>query len=94
MIQKEVHMEKLLVEANLIEQALNAIEREMPENVARHHLGPKLGHYPSFPYSRGYMQNCDCDGTGPGEKFFMGRYIYYTRSSLLEWLRVRMKANV
>ena len=87
-------MEKQLAKENLIEQALGAVEREMPENVARHQLGPKAGHYYSFPYSRGYMQNCDCEGTGPTEKFFMGRYVYYTRRSLLEWLRERMKVSL
>ena len=87
-------MEKKLVEENLLNQALDALERELSENVARHRLGPKLGHYPSFPYSRGYMQNCDSEGTGPTEKFFMGRYVYYTRRSLLEWLRERMKISL
>jgi hypothetical protein len=87
MLQKEVHMEKKLVENNLIDQAIAAVERELPENVGRH----KLGHYPSFPYSRGHMQNCDSDGTGPTEKFFMGRYVYYSKSSLLHWLKERMR---
>lgn len=87
-------MDQKLVEQKLINQALEACEREMPENVARHQLGPKRGHYASFPFERGYMQNCDCDGTGPKEKFFMGRYVYYTRRSLLEWLRARMKVNL
>lgn len=84
-------METNLVENNLIDQALDAVEREMSENVARHRLGPKLGHYPSFPYSRGYMQNCDSAGIGPNEKLLMGRYVYYTRRSLLEWLRGKMR---
>lgn len=87
-------MKNITVEENLIKQALEAVEREMPENVPRHHLGPKAGYYRSFPYSRGYMQNCDSDGIGPEEKFFMGRYVYYTRRSLLEWLRKRMKFNL
>jgi len=78
---------------HLIEQALEALERELPQNVARHRLGPKLGHYPSFPYSRGHMQNCDCEGTGPSEKFSMGRYVFYTRRSLIDWLRERMSAK-
>lgn len=86
-------MEKELMEEKLINLALDACQREMPENVARHRLGPKLGYYQSFPYTRGYMQNCDCDGTGPKEKFFMGRYVYYTRRSLLEWLRERMRTG-
>lgn len=79
-------MDEALVE-ELVEKVLAAVEREMPENVGRH----LLGNYPSFPYSRGYLQNCDCDGTGPTEKFLMGRYCYYTRSSLLAWLRMRIR---
>lgn len=83
----EQGQETVKKEMDLIEQAISAVERELPENVGRH----KLGHYQSFPYSRGYMQNCDSDGTGPTEKFFMGRYVYYTRSSLLSWLRERSR---
>jgi hypothetical protein len=76
-----------IMETNLLEQALAALERELPENVGRH----KLGKYPSFPYSRGTMQNHDSEGTGPTEKFFIGQYVYYTRRSLLEWVRTHMR---
>jgi hypothetical protein len=75
------------MEANLIDQTIAAIERELPENVARH----RLEHYPSFPFKKGYMQNCDSDGTGVRRKLLIGRCIFYPRDSLLEWLRERIR---
>ncbi len=75
------------MKTDLIEQALDVLEKELPEIVARH----KLASYPSFPYSRGTMQNRDCEGTGPTDKFFMGRYLYYTKRSLIEFVRRQMR---
>jgi hypothetical protein len=79
-----------MLENDLIDQAIAAMERELPENVARHRLGPKLGNYPSFPFSRGTMQNEDSLGTGPTERWFAGKYCYYTRNSLLNWTRQKL----
>lgn len=65
----------------LIMKAIEVMRRDMPEVVKRH----KIKEYRNFPFTRGYLQNRDSEGTGPGEAFYLGRYLCYFRDRLLEW---------
>ena len=75
-------------EREIIEAAIDAMRREMPENVARY----KIKQYQSYPYSKGYLQNEDSAGRGPDGAFFCGRYRYYSREKLLEWTAKKLRA--
>jgi hypothetical protein len=72
------------MESQLIEKVVEAVRKELAEIVPRHKIN-KLS--PSWPYSKGTMQNRDCDGTGVKEKFMIGKHVFYLREQCLEFLR-------
>lgn len=72
------------MENQVIEQVIEAVGKEMPSLVPRHKIN-KLS--PSWPYSKGTMQNRDCDGSGVKERFMIGKHVFYFREKCLEFLR-------
>ena len=72
------------MESQLIDRIIEAAEEELPKVVPRHKIN-KLS--PSWPYSKGTMQNRDCDGTGVKERFMIGKHVFYLREQCLEFLR-------
>ena len=62
----------------IVQFAIDAMRKEMPENVFRH----KIKQFPSFPFSKGYLQNEDSTGAGPEGSFYCGRYRCYQREKL------------
>lgn len=73
-----------MMDSQLIEKVIAAIEKELPEVFPRHKIN-KLS--PSFPWAKGTMQNRDCDGNGVKEKFTIGKHVFYTRASTLALVR-------
>lgn len=70
--------------SQILEKIIQAVGQELPSVVARHKINIQS---PSWPYSRGTMQNRDCDGTGVKGKFVVGAHVYYLREKCLEFLR-------
>jgi hypothetical protein len=72
------------MDSQLIEKIIEAVSKELPSLVSRHKINEQSA---SWPYSKGTMQNRDCDGTGVKERFMVGKHVFYLREKCLEFLR-------
>lgn len=72
------------MDSQLIEKIIEAVEKELPSIVPRHKIN-KLS--PSWPYSKGTMQNRDCEKSGVKGKFMVGKHVFYLREKCTEFLR-------
>lgn len=69
--------------ADLIMQKL---EDKLPEIVSRKAIRDFTGGI----YTTAYLANMDALGTGPSEKFKIGKKVVYTKDSVIEWLKNRI----
>ncbi len=51
----------------------------------------EVGRFTGGGISASTLANADSEGTGPKNRFFVGRRVCYPVSSLIEWLRDRSK---
>jgi hypothetical protein len=80
-------------EVNLKEQfkesdPLEELSRTLPAVFARREVPRLLGGIVSV----GHLQNMDCEGKGPRNRYLLGRRVFYRREDFLEWMRSNMRS--
>ena len=73
-----------MMDSQIIEKVIEAVGQELSSIVPRHKINKQS---PSWPYSKGTMQNRDSDGSGVKERFMVGKHVFYFREKCLEFLR-------
>jgi len=66
------------------EKLIASVKTELGDGFTARHKINTLS--PSFPYNHRTLANRDSLGTGPAEKIFIGKHIFYSNQSILEML--------